>query len=194
MLRIRNISQAELDKLKNCKKCNLWTTRRQVVIGRGSIPARLLFIGEAPGKSEDLAGEAFIGKAGKLLDTMLEDACKIGLSIPLIMPDFCILNAVLCHPTNTFAGPNRQPTKEEAFACLSNITFLIEKVQPERVVLVGDIASTYFRKEFPEAAHITHPQALEKKGGTRAPNYLYNVRILQDVIKSLQPQMLRRIG
>jgi len=60
----------------NCTNCQLHKTRKQVVVGRGTIPADILFIGEAPGISEDTIGLAFIGEGGKLLDYMIQEAVK----------------------------------------------------------------------------------------------------------------------
>lgn len=187
-----NIDQEDYKRLTNCRLCELWKTRRQVVLGRGDIPARLLLMGEAPGRTEDLKGESFIGTSGKLLDRMMNDACLMGMEIPLVKPSFFMINTVLCHPTDKFAGPNRDPKKEEVFACLSNVDFLIKQVHPEIIVLIGDIAHQYYKREFPTAIKITHPAALGKKGGTKAPNYLHNVRLLQDIFLSLQPRYLQR--
>jgi uracil-DNA glycosylase len=92
-----------------------------------------------------------------------------------------------------FAGPNREPDKEEVFACLPNIDYLIKVIQPEKIILIGDIASSYYKKEFPDATIIMQPSTLEKKGGTNAPSYLHNVRLIQEVIQSLQMKHLRRL-
>ena len=82
-------------KLKNfiCTACELSKHRRNMVIGRGSIPADALFLGEAPGESEDTIGEAFVGKSGKMLDEMVLEACR---NQPV--PSYFISNAVLCRP------------------------------------------------------------------------------------------------
>lgn len=189
---VEQFKNLEIVNILNCRKCSLWKTRRQVVIGRGSIPANLLLMGEAPGRTEDLKGEAFIGTSGRLLDRMMNDACLLGMGIPLVKPSFFMVNTILCHPTDKFAGPNREPKKEEVYACLPNIDFIIKQVNPKKIILIGDVAYQYYKKEFPDAIKITHPAALGKKGGTKAPNYMYNVRTIQDVFISLQPQYLQR--
>lgn len=183
----------DIKKLLQCRKCNLWKTRRQVVINRGVIPADILFIGEAPGNTEDLKGKAIIGSAGKLLDKMLFDACNIGYTEPLKLPKFCIINTVLCHPTDSFAGTNRQPTKEEIYCCYENIMTLVKYIKPKHIILVGKIAETYYKKEFPESIHIIHPLALLKKGGVKSPNYLMQIRNLQNVILNCQSKLLKRL-
>ena len=76
---------------KECRKCSLAETRRSVVFGEGSAKARLLFIGEAPGEEEDLQGRPFVGRAGKLLDQMID---RIGLR----RKEVYICNVLKCRP------------------------------------------------------------------------------------------------
>jgi len=131
-----------MDKLayiKSCKKCDLNTVRRMVVLGRGSLPADILIIGEGPGKTEDLIGKAFIGQAGKLLDTMIQEACLDIYSIYMT-------NSVLCHPCDSFGGNNRTPTDNEVMQCMSNISDLIKMCSPRLIVCAGDIPNKFYGK------------------------------------------------
>ena len=75
----------------NCRKCRLWETRTNVVIGVGNRNADIMFVGEGPGQQEDLQGEPFVGPAGKLLDKML---ASIGLDREKVY----IANIVKCRP------------------------------------------------------------------------------------------------
>ena len=96
---INKIKINSLDKIKKCRACHLHKFRRNVVLGRGTLPADVLYIGEAPGKSEDLTGEAFVGPSGAMLDSLMLDATEQA-SLPAI-PRFYVVNTVLCRPTDT---------------------------------------------------------------------------------------------
>jgi DNA polymerase len=159
----------------NCQKCKLAKTRHKIVVGRGDSPATILFIGEAPGISEDILGQAFIGEAGKFLDAMIKEA---GFdSIPAYFT-----NTILCRPCDARGGKNREPNNEEILTCMNNIIVIIKKVMPEYVVLVGDYAQRYYGKMFKDAVKITHPSALLKNGGKRAQGYRENIRKLACLI------------
>lgn len=158
----------------NCSKCNLAKTRHTIVIGRGVSPAEILFIGEAPGLSEDILGQAFIGEAGKFLDEMRKEADIF--EIPTYFT-----NTILCRPCDSKAGKNREPNNDEILACMNNIISIIRKVMPEHVILVGDFAQRYYGKMFKDSVKITHPIALLKNGGKRAQGYRENIRKLQEL-------------
>jgi len=146
--------------------------RRSVVIGRGLIPARLFFIGEAPGRSEDLLGEPFVGRSGQLLDRMLDEAGIIG--------GYYITNCVRCRPC-TSEGENREPTGDEVLACMNNVLTLAKCVRPEIVIFVGKVAEYYYRKHFAVTATILHPSFVLRKGGEASPWFLHNIQILRRV-------------
>jgi len=79
--------------VENCRKCDLWKTRKKPVFGEGSIDTDVLFVGEAPGCNEDLQGRPFVGKAGKILGELLESA---GLK----RKEVYIANIIKCHPVS----------------------------------------------------------------------------------------------
>jgi uracil-DNA glycosylase len=162
-------------KIQGCTLCPLHKVRRNIVIGRGSFPADVLFIGEGPGKTEDIIGQAFVGKAGKLLDQLCADA---GLA-------FCtkyFTNVVLCHPTDTFDGLNREPQKNEIALCLSNVDFIIGECKPKVVVLAGSIAQKYYGDiDICPIVHIQHPSFLLRTGGVKSPYYTKNVHALEEL-------------
>ena len=91
---------------KNCQACGLWETRTNVVFGVGNPNSDVLFIGEGPGENEDLTGEPFVGRAGKLLDKYLT-------AIDLDRQDVYIANIVKCRPPK-----NRDPLPNEQEACI----------------------------------------------------------------------------
>ena len=105
--------------------CELKKTALHVVPGVGSATARLVFIGEAPGKREDETGEPFVGAAGKFLDEML-------VSISLNRSDIYITNVVKYRPPN-----NRDPLPEEVAACWPWLRAQVELINPEIIVLLG---------------------------------------------------------
>jgi DNA polymerase len=172
----------KLEKLRFCQKCSLAQTRRQIVIGRGEVPADILMLGEGPGIAEDLVGEAFAGPSGALLDRMILDARTVSCD-ELDQPSIFMTNIVLCHPTEEFAGDNRTPKQNEVLACAKNIMEIYKVVSPKRVVFLGDEAAYYYKKEFPSAIKIHHPSYLLRTGGLESRHYLHAVRLLSDVIR-----------
>jgi len=148
-----------------------------MVPGRGSIPADILFIGEAPGKSENITGEAFTGRSGKLLNQLIKDAA------PEMKLSYYITNIIFCRPCDEKQGDTRQPTSEEVLACYPNLFKKIQEVQPKQIVFIGKVSQECYRKEFPDAVAIQHPAFLLKQGGKASPYYLTNVRILEEVFE-----------
>lgn len=112
-----------------CTQCGLADTRTQVVFGVGSPRARLMLVGEAPGKNEDLQGEPFVGAAGKLLDSLLGE---IGIS----RPEVYIANVLKCRPPG-----NRDPRPDEIESCKGYLREQIRLIAPEVVMTLGNFAS-----------------------------------------------------
>ena len=116
----------------SCVWCSLEATRTQVVFARGNPQARLWIIGEAPGADEDAVGHPFVGRAGQLLDKILE-AAGIGQA------EVFITNTVLCRPPG-----NRVPTNEEIAACAVHRNALLDLWKPPIVVFLGATAARTF--------------------------------------------------
>ena len=116
------------EKVQICRNCKLCETRINAVPGKGNFDADVIFVGEAPGRSEDARGEPFVGAAGKRLDSILEDT---GIN----RNDVYITNIVKCRPPN-----NRIPSKEEEMACINFITQEIEIVNPKIICVMGNTA------------------------------------------------------
>ena len=117
-----------------CVKCRLCETRNKTVFGVGDPKAKWMFIGEGPGRNEDLQGIPFVGPAGKLLDNML---LAMGLSRS---ENAYIANVVKCRPTDE-NGRDRAPTPDEAGACMPYLQRQIELVRPAVLVALGKTAA-----------------------------------------------------
>jgi DNA polymerase len=111
--------------IQACQACPLGPGRLKFVFGEGNPGARLMFVGEGPGRDEDLQGRPFVGKAGELLDRMIG-------AIGLKREETYIANIVKCRPPD-----NRTPTPEEARACLGYLYRQIELVGPAVIVTLG---------------------------------------------------------
>ena len=114
-----------------CRKCELSRTAKNVVIGRGNEEASLLFVGEGPGKEEDEQGVPFVGKAGQLLDLLLN-------AIPFQTDEYYITNIVKCRPAD-----NRDPTDEEAQSCLVHLRNQFRLIRPKIIICLGRISAKY---------------------------------------------------
>lgn len=119
-----------------CRKCGLCETRTNVVFGDGNPQARIMFIGEGPGRDEDLQGLPFVGRAGELLTRMIG---AMGLDRK---KDVYIANIVKCRPPE-----NRNPEPEEAKMCMPYLEQQIRLVQPEVIVLLGAVPMLYLLNE-----------------------------------------------
>ena len=115
---------------EGCVACPLATGRTNVVFSAGDPSARLMFVGEGPGRDEDLAGEPFVGRSGHLLDRLIEE--EIGLA----RRDCYIANVVKCRPPN-----NRDPAPEEVAACRHFLEGQVALVAPAVVVNLGNFAA-----------------------------------------------------
>jgi DNA polymerase len=115
-----------------CTACGLSATRTQTVPGEGSPAATLVFVGEAPGAREDLAGRPFVGASGRLLDDLLS-------SIGLRREEVFILNTVKCRPPE-----NRNPQRSEIAACAPLLTRQLAALQPRVIATLGRHALAVF--------------------------------------------------
>ena len=115
-----------------CTACGLSETRTQAVPGEGSPTAALVFVGEAPGAREDLAGRPFVGASGRLLDDLLA-------SIGLRREEVFILNTVKCRPPE-----NRNPQRSETAACAPFLTRQLQALQPRVIATLGKHALAVF--------------------------------------------------
>lgn len=152
----------------DCRACGLAETRTQVVFGSGDPHSRLLFVGEGPGEQEDLSGEPFVGRAGRLLTSLIE-------GIGLTRDEVYIANVVKCRPPG-----NRDPRADEIAACSPLLEGQLDLVAPRVVVTLGNFATklllgtkegiTRLRgRSFPfregVLIPVLHPSAVLRNGG-----------------------------
>src|SRR3954453_828190 len=114
---------------RDCTLCPLAATRTQVVFGTGSENARLMFVAGGPGQQEDLQGEPFVGRAGKLLTQLIE-------GIGLTRDDVYIANVVKCRPPG-----NRDPPPPEIEACSPWLDRQLELIRPTVIMTLGNFAT-----------------------------------------------------
>lgn len=152
---------------KSCQNCELCKTRTNVVVGVGNKNADILFIGEGPGENEDLQAEPFVGRAGKLLDKMLE---AVDLSRE---KNIYIANMVKCRPPK-----NRDPKPEEQEMCLQWLRNQVKLIKPKIIVCLGRISSAKLIKSDIKITK-EHGMFFEKKGVLMMP-MLHPAALLRD--------------
>lgn len=130
-LQLENIEQ----QINKCKKCKLCETALNAVPGEGNVNATIVFIGEAPGANEDKTGKPFVGRAGKLLDLMLN-------KIDMNRQDVWIGNVIKHRPPK-----NRDPMPNEIKSCEPFLTQQLSIIQPQLIVTLGRFALNYFYPE-----------------------------------------------
>lgn len=151
----------------NCQKCSLCETRTNVVVGVGNKNAKVLFIGEGPGENEDLQGEPFVGRGGKLLDKMLE-AVDLNRN-----KNIYIANIVKCRPPK-----NRDPKPEEQEMCIDWLRNQVKLISPKIIVCLGRISAARIIKSDIKITK-EHGQFFEKNGILMMP-MLHPAAVLRD--------------
>jgi len=130
----------ELRKIKEeviaCQRCHLFRLRKYPVIGEGNHKAKIVFVGEAPGREENASGRPFVGQAGKILNSLLK-------SIGLKREDVYITNILKCRPPR-----NRDPEENEIIACSPFLKKQIEIINPKVVCSLGRYAMNFLMDEF----------------------------------------------
>ncbi len=157
--------------VNNCNKCGLCKNRNNTVFGTGNPNAQIMFIGEGPGADEDVEGEPFVGKAGKLMNQAF-----IGLGIN--RENVYIANIVKCRPPQ-----NRVPLKEEAISCLDYLRNQVMIIKPKIIVLLG---STALKNILGEEYGITQTRGkwIERKGIKYMPTF-HPAALLRDEDKKI---------
>ena len=125
----RSLLEKVRKEVGDCTRCQLHMTRRNMVFGDGNPDARLMFIGEAPGADEDAQGIPFVGRAGQLLNRVLE---MVGLS----RDDVYIANILKCRPPG-----NRTPAPEETEMCMPFLLKQIDAIEPKVICALGSVAT-----------------------------------------------------
>lgn len=176
---------------KDCMRCDLGKTRRNLVFGVGNESARVMFVGEGPGEQEDLQGIPFVGPAGKLLDDMLE-------MIDLDRSKVYIANVVKCRPPR-----NRDPIFQEQDRCMEWLERQIELVNPAIIVCLGRIAAmalirdnfritrehgAWYNVRGRSCMALYHPSALLRDLSKR-PETFEDLRGLRQQIRAICPEV-----
>lgn len=167
----RGSSELSLEEtILKCQKCPLAQTRTHAVPGEGNLNAELMFVGEAPGRDEDIQGKPFVGRAGQLLT-------KIIHAMNFEREEVYITNVVKCRPPG-----NRNPQGNEIASCKGYLLAQIERIDPKVIVTLGRVAADFFirsslgmtalRGEFHDFQHIKvmptfHPSYLIRNEGNR---------------------------
>ena len=151
----------------SCQKCALADTRTNVVFGTGPRDAEVMLVGEGPGENEDLQGEPFVGRGGKLLDEMLE---LIDLSRAR---NVYIANMVKCRPQK-----NRDPLNTEQDACIGYLRNQVALIRPKIIVCLGRIAAMRLIK--PDFKISKEHGAWFEKAGVHMTAILHPAAILRD--------------
>jgi DNA polymerase len=115
--------------LGDCSRCKLHSKRTHIVFGTGNPKAKLVFVGEGPGRDEDLQGEPFVGQAGKLLTRIIE-------AIQLTREEVYIANIIKCRPPE-----NRNPEPDEIASCEPFLIKQLEVIQPKLICALGTFAA-----------------------------------------------------
>ncbi len=118
-----------LGRVSQCDKCSLSKTRKNVVFGDGNIDAEIVFIGEAPGRDEDLQGKPFVGTAGQLLTKIIQ-------AMGMRREEVYITNVLRCRPPE-----NRNPSPEEVVCCRSYLLELLKIIKPKVICALGKFAA-----------------------------------------------------
>lgn len=115
--------------LGECRRCKLHRKRKNIVFGSGNPKAKLVFVGEGPGRDEDIQGEPFVGQAGKLLTRIIE-------AIQLTREEVYIANIIKCRPPE-----NRNPEPDEIAACEPFLVKQLKVIQPKLICALGTFAA-----------------------------------------------------
>lgn len=117
------------EELGECRRCKLWEGRTNIVFGQGNPDAVLMFVGEGPGRDEDIQGFPFVGRAGQLLTKIIQ-------AIDLEREDVYIANIIKCRPPK-----NRDPEPDEVAACMPFLMKQIEAIHPHIICTLGAVAT-----------------------------------------------------
>ncbi len=146
-----------VEEWQDCQRCPLAQQRSRVCLARGTLPADVVFIGEAPGISEDTLGLPFVGPAGLLLDKIIERALLPGMT-------HVMTNLVACFPREAKSRGDNEPERGEILECRPRLVEFVNIAQPRLIVFVGKLAKTYARLSVTmPSVDIYHPSFILSK-------------------------------
>jgi uracil-DNA glycosylase family 4 len=177
------------ERIGDCRRCKLCEGRSTIVFGVGDPAARLMFVGEAPGRDEDLQGEPFVGRAGQLLTKIIE-------AMGLTREQVYITNVILCRPP-----ANRLPEPDEVATCQPFLRQRIAAVRPKVIVALGSLAAqtllgtnrgiTALRGRFHDAGHYRvmptfHPAYLLRNPAAKREVW-EDMKLVRDALAAERP-------
>lgn len=171
-------------KWKDCSECELHERRTKVVLLRGKIPSPILFIGEAPGVSEDILGKPFVGPAGALLNQIIEVAIDGQF-------DYAITNLVGCFPRDNKDKGDHAPPKAAITACRERLQETVALCKPQLIICVGALAKKHVRDTVGpdykgEYRDIVHPAAILRLGVMQKGLAIQRAEVvIEDALNSL---------
>lgn len=181
------------DELKSacgeCRGCELYKTRTNLVFGTGNENADLMFVGEAPGEQEDMTGIPFVGKAGQLLDKYL-------YAVDIPRESVYIANILKCRPPH-----NRDPEESEKDACIEHLRGQLQLIKPKIIVCLGRISAArlihpdfkitrehgrFFKKGNYIFTAVYHPSALLREvGAQKREEMLVDLKLIKAELDKL---------
>jgi len=182
----RQLWDAMLGSYEDCQSCDIGTFAKKHVFGRGPLDSKIVFIGEGPGKLEDLEGKPFVGRAGQLLSKAIK---ATGSKLNCFYT-----NLVLCRPCDRLGGPNRPPTEQEVNNCKERLRVTLRTINPRVVVLLGRTARMALGNEKPllgdpmfaklKVFTMEHPAFILRVGGTKSPAFPIYVQKIKEALNA----------
>lgn len=173
-------------KWSNCTECSLCEGRSRVVLLKGKVPCDVLFVGEAPGVSEDTLGKPFVGPAGKLFEEIVEAAME---GITNVHVAYTTL--IACIPKDEDDIKAKEPPKESIKACAERLVEVAELCNPAIVVCVGKLSGKWTRKILKGKDYIfedvIHPAAILRSKTNQGLAIQQTEVTLRDLFESLVP-------
>jgi uracil-DNA glycosylase family 4 len=149
---------------EHCTRCAIGDLAFKHVFARGMLPCDILFLGEAPGDTEDATGFPFVGRAGKVFDAMIGQVRGIPRGWT-----WAVTNVVLCKPQDAPGGSFREPTDQEKLNCRPRLDYFIESIaRPKGIVCLGEHASRAAAFGEITTLSIRHPSYIQRMGGIKS--------------------------
>lgn len=156
---------------QHCSKCSISEIAHKKVFPTGTFPCDVLYIGLAPGKTENVLGQPFVGKAGSILRAWIAETLK-DLSY-----NGAITNLILCRPCDGLGMKNRDPSEKEIENCSQHLEEVLEIAKPKLIVLLGRVAKTVFHTTYngrfdeDKILDLYHPAYVLRSGGSKSGIY-----------------------
>lgn len=174
------------EKWSNCERCSLCETRNKVVLLKGKLPCDILFVGEAPGTSEDALGIPFIGPAGHLMDRIIKDSLPETTRL-------AFTNLVACIPIGEDGSKAKEPDKKSIRECRERLLEVISLCKPGAIVCVGKLPAKHLKNDpailekLKVFETITHPAAIMRMDVSQKGLAIQKtIVVLQDLIEEIQ--------